>query len=557
MNQWKIFIKTINIMGKRCFLYFLGILFMSIGWSLFAIMTSLLMKNVVDAAENGNATKIPLIIIGNIICGFISLVIYRGAAILYNVEAKRAYANLCKNVFAKEIKLPFSYYEKHHSGEFISKISYDLEKMGSIYSSRLRRAVAPILQVIVYLIPMFILNWQITICFICVNVCMLIINTFLIKPIRDVSKKISNSNRDMTEKMSNLLQGMEQTRMYSAGKETIEEFIKENENFTRQSRKKFLFMALLESSSKGFELVCALAFLIIGIYFTNNEYTTLGSLTAIYSLYGVFSFQFLQLGKYLPELIGCLVNAQNIFVFIGEDIEPNCWYEDIKYEDIDNYYVKKKIKAEQEIIIDKIDFSYRKELKLLHNFSMNINKGECIAITGQSGCGKSTISKLLLGLYKVENGMIWIDGQPYLKINNMEIRQKIAYVPQEPYLFNDSIKENIRIGKLNATDEEIENAAKIAHAHEFIMKFENGYETMVGERGNKLSGGERQRIAIARAIIKDAPIILLDEATSALDNESEQFVNESLKSLINKKTIIMIAHRPSTIALADRKIIMK
>lgn len=557
MNQWKIFIKTINIMRKRCFLYFLGILFMSIGWSLFAIMTSLLMKNVVDAAENGNATKIPLIIIGNIICGFISLVIYRGAAILYNVEAKRAYANLCKNVFAKEIKLPFSYYEKHHSGEFISKISYDLEKMGSIYSSRLRRAVAPILQVIVYLIPMFILNWQITICFICVNVCMLIINTFLIKPIRDVSKKISNSNRDMTEKMSNLLQGMEQTRMYSAGKETIEEFIKENENFTRQSRKKFLFMALLESSSKGFELVCALAFLIIGIYFTNNEYTTLGSLTAIYSLYGVFSFQFLQLGKYLPELIGCLVNAQNIFDFIGEDIEPNCWYEDIKYEDIDNYYVKKKIKAEQEIIIDKIDFSYRKELKLLHNFSMNINKGECIAITGQSGCGKSTISKLLLGLYKVENGMIWIDGQPYLKINNMEIRQKIAYVPQEPYLFNDSIKENIRIGKLNATDEEIENAAKIAHAHEFIMKFENGYETMVGERGNKLSGGERQRIAIARAIIKDAPIILLDEATSALDNESEQFVNESLKSLINKKTIIMIAHRPSTIALADRKIIMK
>lgn len=552
MNQWKIFIKTINIMGKRCFLYFLGILFMSIGWSLFAIMTSLLMKNVVDAAENGNATKIPLIIIGNIICGFISLVIYRGAAILYNVEAKRAYANLCKNVFAKEIKLPFSYYEKHHSGEFISKISYDLEKMGSIYSSRLRRAVAPILQVIVYLIPMFILNWQITICFICVNVCMLIINTFLIKPIRDVSKKISNSNRDMTEKMSNLLQGMEQTRMYSAGKETIEEFIKENENFTRQSRKKFLFMALLESSSKGFELVCALAFLIIGIYFTNNEYTTLGSLTAIYSLYGVFSFQFLQLGKYLPELIGCLVNAQNIFDFIGEDIEPNCWY-----EDIDNYYVKKKIKAEQEIIIDKIDFSYRKELKLLHNFSMNINKGECVAITGQSGCGKSTISKLLLGLYKVENGMIWIDGQPYLKINNMEIRQKIAYVPQEPYLFNDSIKENIRIGKLNATDEEIENAAKIAHAHEFIMKFENGYETMVGERGNKLSGGERQRIAIARAIIKDAPIILLDEATSALDNESEQFVNESLKSLINKKTIIMIAHRPSTIALADREIIMK
>ena len=206
--------------------------------------------------------------------------------------------------------------------------------------------------------------------------------------------------------------------------------------------------------------------------------------------------------------------------------------------------------------VENLDLYYGK-FKALKNINLDLPKNEITAFIGPSGCGKSTISKLLLGLYKVENGMIWIDGQPYLKINNMEIRQKIAYVPQEPYLFNDSIKENIRIGKLNATDEEIENAAKIAHAHEFIMKFENGYETMVGERGNKLSGGERQRIAIARAIIKDAPIILLDEATSALDNESEQFVNESLKSLINKKTIIMIAHRPSTIALADRKIIMK
>lgn len=163
--------------GKTMLSVLLGILFMSIGWSLFAIMTSLLMKNVVDAAENGNATKIPLIIIGNIICGFISLVIYRGAAILYNVEAKRAYANLCKNVFAKEIKLPFSYYENIIVENLFLKY-HMIGKMGSIYSSRLRRAVAPILQVIVYLIPMFILNWQITICFICVNVCMLIINTF-------------------------------------------------------------------------------------------------------------------------------------------------------------------------------------------------------------------------------------------------------------------------------------------------------------------------------------------------------------------------------------------
>ena len=147
-----------------------------------------------------------------------------------------------------------------------------------------------------------------------------------------------------------------------------------------------------------------------------------------------------------------------------------------------------------------------------------------------------------------------MEGNSCYDLTNSDIRRRIAYVPQEPYLFNESIRENIRIGKPDATDEEIENAAKLAYAHDFIVQLENGYDTNVGERGNNLSGGQKQRIAIARAILKEAPIILLDEATSALDNESERLVNEALKQMKKKKTILMIAHRPSTIALADRKI---
>ena len=142
------------------------------------------------------------------------------------------------------------------------------------------------------------------------------------------------------------------------------------------------------------------------------------------------------------------------------------------------------------------------------------------------------------------------------KVTRREWRQRIAYVPQEPFLFNGSIRENIRMGRLDASDEEIEEAAKLANAHEFILTLENGYDTAVGERGNRLSGGQRQRIAIARAILKQAPIMLLDEATSALDNESEQLVNDAMKKLQRQMTIIMIAHRPSTIALADRVVEM-
>ena len=192
----------------------------------------------------------------------------------------------------------------------------------------------------------------------------------------------------------------------------------------------------------------------------------------------------------------------------------------------------------------------------MKHFGMEIKTGECVAITGASGCGKTTISKLLLGLYPIQNGSICIDGKSVSDMTRKEWRQKIAYVPQEPYLFGISIRENIRMGRLGASYEEIVEAARMANAHDFIIDLANGYDTEAGERGDRLSGGQRQRIAIARAILKGAPILLLDEATSALDNESEQLVNDAMRKLRRQMTIIMIAHRPSTIALADRVIEM-
>lgn len=548
MKQWSTFKQIMQAMGKHCPAYLLGIFFMSTGWAAFSVMTSILLKNVVDAAQAAEVNKIPLIIVGNILGGIVILLIYRAGAIVYNVEAKRAHGTICKKVFHHEVRLPYEYYEKHHSGEFISKLSYDLEKTGSIYGSRLRRTVAPILQVTVYLIPMMILSPQITLCLIGVNLIMLLINGLLIGPIKKVSGELSRTNSKMTEKMSNLLQGMEQARMYRAGVQTVDEFISENKTYVKQNDKKIIYTAVLESCSNGFDLLCALAFLMLGIYFVQSGQTTLGSLTAIYSLYGTFSFQFLQLGRYLPELIGCLVNARNIFEFLEEKEEPENWYPDRVTDDGMN-----KVKPETPMLkLDEIEFYYREDKPLLKDFSMVVEKGESVAITGPSGCGKTTVSKLLLSLYPLLGGEWFLGGSSCYDLSNNEIRKQIAYVPQEPYLFNESVRENIRIGKPDATDAEIENAAKLAYAHDFIMQLEKGYDTNVGERGNNLSGGQKQRIAIARAILKDAPVILLDEATSALDNESERLVNEALKQMKNKKTVVMIAHRPSTIALADK-----
>ncbi|MCM1325179.1 MAG: ABC transporter ATP-binding protein/permease [Bacteroidales bacterium] len=572
MKLWKLFVRTMKLMGKRCILYLAGIFFMSACWAMFSVLSSLLMKNVMDAAQSGDSRRMAYVILGNVIGGILSLIVYRWASIVYNVEAKRAYGTVCKLLFHHEVRLPYEYYETHHSGDFMSKLSYDLQKMGSIYGSRLRRTVAPLIQMLVFLVPMLCLNWQITLCLAGANLVLLCINSLMIEPMRRVTKKLSIINGKMTEKLSNLLQGMEQVRMYAAGKETVQEFVRENAVYAKQSRKKILYTAFLEGCNGGFGLLCSLVFLMLGIYFVQKGYATLGALTAIYFLYGSFSFQFLQLGRYLPELIGCLTNAQNIFDFLAEEEEPKNWYqedaagENEAAEVLENA-VKEGRKQERQkaekgkaektpetdfLEISNIKFCYREDKPLLDAYSMRMKKGESIAVTGSSGCGKTTLSKLLLGLYPFAEGDIYLDGKSYRQMENGEIRSLIAYVPQEPYLFNVSVKENILIGRPDASEEEIIQAAKLAHAHEFIMNLENGYDTNAGERGNRLSGGQRQRIAIARAILKDAPIVLLDEATSALDNESEQLVNDALKSMKNGKNIIMIAHRPSTIALADR-----
>ena len=212
-----------------------------------------------------------------------------------------------------------------------------------------------------------------------------------------------------------------------------------------------------------------------------------------------------------------------------------------------------------EISMDKIIFTHDEGQgdTLFHDFSLEIKPGEKIGLVGASGSGKTTLTKLLLRFADIDSGKITIDGQDISEVTQASLRAKIAYVPQEPLLFHRSVRENIAYGRPDATDAEIEEAAKKAGAYDFIVGLKDGFDTMVGERGIKLSGGQRQRVAIARAILKDAPILVLDEATSALDSESEALIQKSLETLMENRTSIVIAHRLSTIAKLDRIIVLK
>ena len=203
-----------------------------------------------------------------------------------------------------------------------------------------------------------------------------------------------------------------------------------------------------------------------------------------------------------------------------------------------------------------VEFSYGDE-NVFHQFNLSIPAGQKVGLVGHSGAGKTTLTQLLLRIFDTTDGHVLMDGQNIYNCNRQSLREQIAIIPQSTDMFHRSLMENIRYGRLDAADEEVIEAAKKAHAHQFIEKLPQGYETLVGERGVKLSGGQRQRIAIARAILKDAPILILDEATSALDSESEKAIQDSLAELMKGKTVIAIAHRLSTIAHLDRIVVME
>ena len=225
---------------------------------------------------------------------------------------------------------------------------------------------------------------------------------------------------------------------------------------------------------------------------------------------------------------------------------------------VDNQGSQKLNVSKGDIAFQNLNFQYDEDLSktVFQGLSLHLTPGQKIGLIGPSGAGKTSLINLLLRFYDIQDGTITIDGQDITQVTQRSLRQNIAVIPQDTALFHRSLMENIRYGRLDASDEEVLEAAKRAHAHEFISALPDGYDTMVGERGVKLSGGQRQRIAIARAILKDAPILILDEATSALDSESEKLIQESLQDLMKGKTVIAIAHRLSTIAHLDRLIVM-
>ena len=577
--MFKTFIRYMKLMGDRLPFFLFVVVCSTLGDAGRKIANSYLVKHIITAAQTGDTEHIFLLVSGNFVVFVLCLLLWRYGIIHCNIEGRTAAGKVEKLVFSKAMRLPMSYYEKNHSSDFMSKLIFDTQRASDIYTSRLRRLLASILSTVVYLIPMLYFSWELTLCLIGVSLLAFGANSLFMEPMKASGIQLSDRNRNMLEKLTNILSGMELIKIFPVRSKLSEEYEASGKEYFHSQEKANRISSGLESLNCLFDLTGALAFLGLGIWFVSLGRIGLGELTALYTLYGSFRNVFLEIGLYLPQVMYCIGNAEKIFAFLDLEEEPDQWESHDPIDDslsgkeagkssviragypsghetdalpgTNNAAGSKTGCGDVMLAMQNVSFSYDGNRKVLENFSMEIRRGSFTAVVGESGCGKSTVAKLLLGFYPLDRGCMWMDGKKYSELTLKDIREQISYVPQEPYLYEATIAENIACGRFGAGRDEIIAAAKAANAHDFITKLPEGYDTVPGERGNTLSGGERQRIAIARAIIRNSPVIILDEATSALDNESESLIQDAIKSLRGERTILMIAHRPSSIATAD------
>jgi ABC-type multidrug transport system fused ATPase/permease subunit len=468
---------------------------------------------------------------------------------LLTAVGERSLADMRKDVFSKLLTMPMSFFSEKRVGELSNRISSDLSTIQDAISFTLAEFLRGIFTLLIGLSFIFWISPKLALVMLSVVPLLAIVAVVFGKRIRKMSRKTQDQLADSGTIVQETFHNISIVKAFTSEFYEISRYVK--------SLRAVVTTAITNARYRGafvafmiFSLFGTLAFVIwYGGRMIQSGELTIGVLIMflIFSMFvgGTFA-GFADMFSQLQKTLGATQTVREILRSEGEALELK------QIEPDPQYILKGNVRFEH------VAFSYpsRKDVPVLKDLSLAAGNGEQIAIVGPSGAGKSTIVSLLLHFYEPDSGTLYFDERPAHEFPISQLRRQMAFVPQDVVLFGGSIRENIAYGKPNATDKEIIAAARNANAHEFVSKFPEQYETIVGERGIKLSGGQRQRIAIARAILKDPAILILDEATSSLDSESEQLVQEALENLMNGRTSFVIAHRLSTIRNADKIVVI-
>lgn len=465
------------------------------------------------------------------------LMSYVGQSVIIDIRAA---------VFKKLQRLSVSFYDKNKTGTIMSYVTNDVNALQSAMVENTIEMITEGFILIGSVVAMIYLDWRLTLFTVCTFPVVLWFMEFFGKKIRKTGGRIQECTADITSVLQESVASARVIKSFVREDYEVDRFDVENRANFRANMKNAQLMATL---TPVVELVAAIGVTMIIWYGGNNVINgtiTVGSLVAFLTYAVNISNPIKRLTRVIGNIQKALAAAQRVFMII-----------DMPEEIAESRDAKQLPEVSGKVEFQNVSFAYNDKGNVITDLSFSVKPGEVIAIVGPSGAGKSTIANLLPRFYDVNKGDIKIDGHSVREVTLDSLREQVGIVPQETMLFNGSVYNNILYGRLDATKEEIEAAAKAANAHDFIMQLTDGYETKLGDRGVNLSGGQRQRIAIARAILKNPRILILDEATSALDTESERVVQEALDRLMVGRTSFVIAHRLSTVKNADKILVLE
>lgn len=454
--------------------------------------------------------------------------------------------NLRKDISKKINRLPLNYYESRTNGEILSRITNDVDTL----QMSLNQSLTQLITSVTTLIGVFIMMLSINVWMTLAALLILPVSMFIIQTVMKHSQKYFQDQQSYLGKVNGQIEenfgGHNVVRVFNKENDVVEEFEKDNQKLYESAWKSQFFSGMMMPIMQFVGNLGYVAVAILGGYLAIKKTIEVGDIQSFIQYVRNFTQPITQVAQVANMLQSTAAASERVFEFLEEEEEDQFAQNPVSVEGL-----------EGNVEFDHVHFGYNADKIIINDFSAKVKQGEKIAIVGPTGAGKTTMIKLLMRFYDVNSGAILIDGHNLKDFNRGELRQMFGMVLQDTWLFHGSIKENIRYGKLDATDEEVIEAAKAAHVHRFVQTLPNGYDMELNEEASNVSQGQKQLLTIARAILADPKILILDEATSSVDTRTEVRIQKAMDNLMRGRTSFIIAHRLSTIRDADLILVMK
>lgn len=462
--------------------------------------------------------------------------------------SQRVAYDLRTSISQKMDRMPLSYFDKHTSGDILSRVTNDIDTIAQSLNQSMSQVITSTVTVIGIFIMMLTISPVMTLIAVCVLPVSMVLICLVMKRSQKYFARQQAALGDVNGHIEEMYGGHNVVKAFNGEAASVEQFNEYNDNLYESAWKSQFFSGLMQPitgfvGNVGYVAVCLLGGVLAG-----GGSITIGDIQAFIHYVRQFNQPITQLAQTMNMLQSTAAAAERVFEFLGEEeLEP----------ETPKVTADEVAKVEGSVTFADVNFGYLKDQTIINDFSLHVHAGQTVAIVGPTGAGKTTIVKLLMRFYELNSGSILIDGKDIRDFGRQDLRSLFGMVLQDTWLFNGTIKENLMYGKLDASDEEVKEACKVAYVDHFVQTLENGYETMINEESSNISQGQKQLLTIARAFLKDPKILILDEATSSVDTRTEVLIQKGMEKLMEGRTSFVIAHRLSTIRDADTIIVMK